>query len=180
MPKRAVAAKVVALVTGTARERGASERMAKKVAEAERLMRKGTEYCQIQRSLNQLRREKRNFWLRVECGCGFGEDFRASSQRSAPRRMIAFVAPHIKPTAIIFSIFGFALFTFKLPGSASRHTPNQLNDVVLYPELPTVVFYFWSIDGSLLMGCITWADLKWSLLALWFVVEMDYKVDLSS
>lgn len=107
VPKRAVAAKVVALVTGTARERGASERMAKKVAEAERLMRKGMEYCQMERSFSQLRREKRIFWHRDEfdCGCGvFAEVLRASSQRSAPRRMIAFVAPHITPTAIIFSI----------------------------------------------------------------------------
>ncbi|KAJ1416087.1 hypothetical protein SESBI_17607 [Sesbania bispinosa] len=73
-------------------------------------IRQGMEYCQIHRSLNQLWREKWNFWLRVECGCGFGEDFRASSQR-------------IRPTVIIFSIFGFDIFTFKLPGTASRHTP---------------------------------------------------------
>lgn len=104
--KRAVEAKVVALVTGTARERGASERMEKKVAEAERLMRKGMEYCQIERSLSQLLRESEIFWERfVEGGCGCFEDLRASSQRSAPRRMTAFVAPHTMPTAIIFSIF---------------------------------------------------------------------------
>jgi hypothetical protein len=59
--KRAVEANVVALVTGTASERGASERMEKKVAEAERLMMKGIEYCQMDRSLSQLRREKRIF-----------------------------------------------------------------------------------------------------------------------
>jgi len=82
----------------------ASERMAKKVAEAERLMRKGMEYCQMERSLNQFPREMRTFWLIGEWGCGFAEDFRASSQRSAPRRMIALVAPHTIPTAIIFSI----------------------------------------------------------------------------
>jgi len=105
MPKMAVAAKVVALVTGTASESGASERMAKKVAEAERLMRKGMEYCQMERSLNQFPREMRIFWPMDDCGCGFAEDLRASSQRSAPRRMIALVAPHTIPTAIIFSIF---------------------------------------------------------------------------
>ena len=68
-------------------------------------MRKGIEYCQMERSLTQFPTEMRIFWHRVECGCGFAEDFRASSQSSAPRRMIALVAPHTIPTAIIFSIF---------------------------------------------------------------------------
>ncbi|CAJ2676243.1 unnamed protein product [Trifolium pratense] len=58
---RAVEAKVVALVTGTARERGASERMEKKVAEAERLMMKGIEYCQMERSMSHLRTQKMIF-----------------------------------------------------------------------------------------------------------------------
>jgi hypothetical protein len=54
---------VVALVTGTTSERGASERMEKKVAEreTERLMMKGIAYCQMERSLRQLRREKKIF-----------------------------------------------------------------------------------------------------------------------
>ena len=49
----AVAANVVALVTGTASEIGVWLRMTKKVAEAERLTKKGTEYCQMKRSLIQ-------------------------------------------------------------------------------------------------------------------------------
>lgn len=131
VPKRAVAAKVVALVTGTARERGASERMAKKVAEAERLMRKGMEYCQMERSFSQLRREKRIFWHRDEfdCGCGvFAEVLRASSQRSAPRRMIAFVAPHITPTAIIFSI---DLCWLSLSCTLADRVPTYSNHIVV-------------------------------------------------
>lgn len=160
VPKRAVAAKVVALVTGTARERGASERMAKKVAEAERLMRKGMEYCQMERSFSQLRREKRIFWHRDEfdCGCGvFAEVLRASSQRSAPRRMIAFVAPHITPTAIIFSI--------DLCWLSLSLAPSP----IAYPLTPTTsLFYFPEVcDGKmlqcrLLTGCIIWADLTWA------------------
>lgn len=43
----AVAAKVLPLVTGTATEMGASPRMWKNAAEAERLMRNGTEYCHV-------------------------------------------------------------------------------------------------------------------------------------
>ncbi|QHO57102.1 uncharacterized protein DS421_3g79410 [Arachis hypogaea] len=103
MPKTAVAAKVVALVTGTARESGACERMAKKVREAERLTRKGMEYCQIHRSLNQLRRDNSALWYSLALGSALDVDFTAWSHRTAPRRMIAFVAPHTKPTAIIFS-----------------------------------------------------------------------------
>lgn len=130
--KTAVEAKVVALVTGTARERGASERMEKKVAEAERLTRKGMEYCQIERSLIQLRREDKIFWERfVDCGFGCEEDLRASSQRRAPRRMIAFVAPHIMPTAIIFSIFALSLLLFQFRRIAlSVVIPN--NNVVKF------------------------------------------------
>jgi hypothetical protein len=61
--KRPVEANVVALVTGTTSERGASERMEKKVAETEteRLMMKGIAYCQMERSLRQLRRENKIF-----------------------------------------------------------------------------------------------------------------------
>ncbi|KVH93882.1 hypothetical protein Ccrd_004055 [Cynara cardunculus var. scolymus] len=53
IPNTAVAANVVALVTGTAREIGVSLRIEKKAAEADRLTRKGTEYCQTKRRLNQ-------------------------------------------------------------------------------------------------------------------------------
>lgn len=45
----AVAAKVVAFVTGTAKEIGLSLNIAKKVAEADKFIKKGTEYCQVKR-----------------------------------------------------------------------------------------------------------------------------------
>ncbi|KAL0410630.1 UNVERIFIED_CONTAM: hypothetical protein Slati_3652700 [Sesamum latifolium] len=88
----AVAAKVVALVTGTAKDMGVSLKMAKKVAEAERLIRKGTVYCQIKRRLNHFL----SVFVR-------GVDLRAWSHMTAPLRMRAFVAPQTRPTATIFS-----------------------------------------------------------------------------
>lgn len=110
IPNTAVAANVVALVTGTARDMGVSLKMAKKIAEAERLSKKGREYCQNMRRLSQLLSEERSFWW------NFGgderedeeeeeEDFRDwCSQRSAPRRIKALVAPHTRPMVIIFSM----------------------------------------------------------------------------
>jgi len=112
IPNTAVAANVVALVTGTARDMGVSLKMAKKIAEAERLSKKGREYCQNMRRLSQLLSEERSFWW------NFGgderedeedeeeeEDFRDWwSQRSAPRRIKALVAPHTRPMVIIFSM----------------------------------------------------------------------------
>lgn len=52
IPNTAVAAKVVALVTGTATEIGESLKIAKKVAEAERFIKNGRVYCQMKRSLS--------------------------------------------------------------------------------------------------------------------------------
>lgn len=100
IPKTAVAAKVVALVTGTASDIGASLRMAKKVAEAVRLTKKGTVYCQIERSLSHRRKEERSLF---EERVALEEDLRAWSQRRAPRRISALVAPHAIPIATIFS-----------------------------------------------------------------------------
>ena len=60
IPNTAVAAKVMALVTGTVREMGVWLRITKKVAEAERFMKKGMEYCQIERRVNQFLREESN------------------------------------------------------------------------------------------------------------------------
>ncbi|CAL1359617.1 unnamed protein product [Linum trigynum] len=57
----AVAAKVVALVTGTASEIGASLKRAKKVADAERLIKKGIEYCQNSRRLIAVPSEETSF-----------------------------------------------------------------------------------------------------------------------
>lgn len=51
IPITAVAANVVALVTGTAREMGVWPRIAKKEAEAERLRKSGTEYCHVRNRL---------------------------------------------------------------------------------------------------------------------------------
>lgn len=107
IPNTAVAANVVALVTGTARDMGVSLKMAKKMAEAERLSKKGREYCQNKRRLSQLLSEERSFWW------NFGGDEREDeeedfsdwwSQRSAPRRIKALVAPHTRPMVIIFSM----------------------------------------------------------------------------
>ncbi|KAK4396991.1 hypothetical protein Sango_1535700 [Sesamum angolense] len=94
IPNTAVAAKVVALVTGTAKEMGVSLKMAKKIAEAERLIRKGTVYCQIKRRLSH--------FLSVGVFVR-GVDLRAWSHMTAPLRMRAFVAPQTRPTATIFS-----------------------------------------------------------------------------
>lgn len=104
IPNTAVAANVVALVTGTASEIGAWLKIAKKVADAERLMKKGSEYCQKKSRVIQLDKEFRSFWWILWGGFfGVGVDLRDSSQRSAPRRIAALVAPQIRPTANIFS-----------------------------------------------------------------------------
>lgn len=103
-PNTAVAANVVALVTGTASEIGVWLSMAKKVAEAERFTKKGIVYCQIERSLSQLLTEVTSLW-RAALGCAWAEeDLRAWSHRRAPRRIRALVAPQTRPTAIIFSM----------------------------------------------------------------------------
>lgn len=102
-PNTAVAANVVALVTGTASEIGVWLSMAKKVAEAERFTKKGIVYCQIERSLSQFLTEVTSLW-RAALGCAWAEgDLRAWSHRRAPRRIRALVAPQTRPTAIIFS-----------------------------------------------------------------------------
>lgn len=96
----------MAFVTGTVKEMGVCPRIAKKVAEAERLIKKGTEYCQIERRVSQFLREARNLWWSLDgwaSGGGLEEDSRAWSQMSAPRRMMALVAPQTRPTATIFS-----------------------------------------------------------------------------
>ncbi|GLT98541.1 hypothetical protein SLE2022_160410 [Rubroshorea leprosula] len=104
IPKTAVAANVVAFVTGTASEIGASLNTAKKVADAVRLMMKGIEYCQKKRRVSQLERGLRIFCWSFRGGLGGGgADLRDWSQRSAPRRIAALVAPQIRPTATIFS-----------------------------------------------------------------------------
>ena len=104
IPNTAVAANVVALVTGTASEIGAWLKIAKKVADAERLMKKGSEYCQKKSRVSQLDKEFRIFWWSLLGGLpGVGVDLRDCSQRSAPRRIAALVAPQIRPTANIFS-----------------------------------------------------------------------------
>lgn len=104
MADTAVAANVVALVTGTARDKGVSLKMAKKVAEADKFIKKGTEYCHVRRRSNQFFTVARNRWWSEEglFGC-IEEDLNFWSQTSAPRRIIALVEPHTKPTAIIFS-----------------------------------------------------------------------------
>ncbi|KAJ4708486.1 hypothetical protein OWV82_018425, partial [Melia azedarach] len=77
--------------------------MAKKVAEAERFSKKGSEYCQIKRRPSQFFKEEKSFWWSLR-GLGRMERFlRARSQMSAPRRISALVAPQTRPTAIIFS-----------------------------------------------------------------------------
>lgn len=53
MADTAVAANVVALVTGTASDMGVSLKMAKKVAEADKFIKKGMEYCHVRRRLSQ-------------------------------------------------------------------------------------------------------------------------------
>lgn len=111
IPNAAVAAKVVALVTGTAREMGALLRREKNVAEAERLIRKGTEYCQKRRRLIQSRRAimiLRRIWRGGGGGDSVVDDFLLSQAR-APRRIRALVAPQTSPTATIFSMSSFIL-----------------------------------------------------------------------
>lgn len=105
VPNKAVAANVVALVTGTASDIGESLSRAKKVADAERFRKKGTEYCQKNITLSKFWTEERSLWWSFG---GFGEEednFRDRwSHRSAPRRNKALVAPQTRPTATIFSI----------------------------------------------------------------------------
>lgn len=100
IPKTAVAANVVALVTGTAKEIGVSLRIAKKVADAERFTMKGTEYCQVSKRLNQFSMVLRT-WLCWDLFV-WAIDLIFSSQISAPFRMRALVAPQTSPTATIF------------------------------------------------------------------------------
>lgn len=102
-PKTAVAANVVALVTGTVREIGVWLRMAKKLAEAEILMRNGTVYCQINSRFTQFLIEATSFWRRLDGGLEDATDRSWRSQRTAPRRISALVAPQTRPTATIFS-----------------------------------------------------------------------------
>lgn len=113
-PNTAVAAKVVALVTGTVSEIGVSLRMEKKVADAERFIKNGTVYCQIERSFDQFRNDIRSRANALMAGSGCGADLRAWSQRIAPRRIIALVAPHTSPTAIIFSLSPTIFFSVPL------------------------------------------------------------------
>lgn len=89
----AVAAKVTALVTGTATEMGAAPRSAKKAADAHRLAANGAEYCHVRR-----RAAHRRMTLREE-----GDARARRSQTSAPRRISAFVAPHTRPTATMLA-----------------------------------------------------------------------------
>ncbi|CAL1414348.1 unnamed protein product [Linum trigynum] len=104
MANTAVAANVVALVTGTASEIGASLRRAKKVAEAERLIKKGMEYCQNSRRLIALLSEEMSFrWSAVDFGAAAGDPGDLLSYSRAPRRIKALVAPQMRPTATIFS-----------------------------------------------------------------------------
>ena len=117
IPNTAVAAKVMALVTGTVREMGVWLRITKKVAEAERFMKKGMEYCQIERRVNQFLREESNLcW-----GDGVGVDLRAWSHKRAPRRMMALVAPHTRPTATIFSTSPIILFSLTHSGQSESY-----------------------------------------------------------
>lgn len=123
IPNTAVAAKVVALVTGTASDIGALLRMAKKVAEAVRLSKKGRVYCQIERSLSHRRREERNL-VELE------EELRAWSQRRAPRRIRALVAPQTRPIATIFSTSPIIFFP-SLSVQLSRNQ-NYVSKLKLY------------------------------------------------
>ncbi|KAL4284608.1 hypothetical protein GQ457_16G002800 [Hibiscus cannabinus] len=85
--------------------------MAKKVAEAERLIKKGIEYCQNKRRVSQSDKDLRIFCSSLRGGWPLaGVDLRYWSQRSAPRRMAALVAPQIRPTANIFSTSPIILF----------------------------------------------------------------------
>ena len=88
----AVAAKVTALVTGTATEMGAAPRSAKKAADAHRLAANGAEYCHVRRRAAHRRRTLLD-----------GEARARRSQTSAPRRMSALVAPHTRPTATMLA-----------------------------------------------------------------------------
>lgn len=100
IPKTAVAANVVALVTGTAKEMGVSLRIAKKVAEAVRFTINGKEYCQVSKRLSQfLSVLMTGFWGVF----GWGVDLIFLSQMMAPLRIRALVAPQTRPTATIFS-----------------------------------------------------------------------------
>uniref|UniRef100_A0A0E0KZD0 Uncharacterized protein n=1 Tax=Oryza punctata TaxID=4537 RepID=A0A0E0KZD0_ORYPU len=94
----AVAAKVVALVTGTAMEIGAAPRRLKKAADAERLTANGTEYCHVRRSSTH----RRNTPVTEE-EVEVERERRRWSQTSAPRRIRALVAPHTRPTATMLA-----------------------------------------------------------------------------
>lgn len=106
MAATAVAANVVALVTGTASDIGVSLKMAKKVADADKFIKKGTEYCHVRRRLSQFLQAASSRWWSGEGLFGGEEEEEDLSfwpQMSAPRRIMALVEPHTKPTAIIFS-----------------------------------------------------------------------------
>ncbi|EEF48212.1 conserved hypothetical protein [Ricinus communis] len=80
---------------------GALLKRAKKVAEAERLSKKGTEYCQNKSRLNMLLSKDRSLFL---LSFGDGGEWTFWSHSRAPRRINALVDPQIRPTATIFSI----------------------------------------------------------------------------
>lgn len=102
-PKTAVAANVVAFVTGTVREMGVWLRIAKKVAEAEMFMRNGTVYCQINSRFTHFLIQATSFWRRFDGADEGATDCSWRSHSTAPRRISALVAPQTRPTATIFS-----------------------------------------------------------------------------
>lgn len=133
----AVAANVVALVTGTAREMGLLLKIAKKVAEADRFSKKGMEYCQINSRLSQFLNEASSRWCIVEAwGWWVTEDLSLLSQIRAPRRMIAFVAPHTRPIAIIFSTSLPIFVLCRLSVSGSAEMINQRRQMLFCWQLP--------------------------------------------
>lgn len=93
----AVAAKVVAFVTGTATEIGAAPRRLKKAADAARLTANGAEYCHVRRSSAH----RRSTPVTEEEVAG--RERRRWSQTSAPRRIRALVVPHTRPTATMLA-----------------------------------------------------------------------------
>ncbi|PWA97205.1 hypothetical protein CTI12_AA031910 [Artemisia annua] len=75
----------------------------KKVAEADKLMMNGTEYCQISKMWNQSDKVLRSGLLWVFEEDGFVE-------MRAPLRIKALVAPQIRPTVSIFSMSPIMVF----------------------------------------------------------------------
>lgn len=72
-----------------------SFKIMKKVADADKLMMNGTEYCQISKMLNQSDKVLRS---------GFLWGFDGGFEMRAPLRIKALVAPQIRPTVSIFSM----------------------------------------------------------------------------